>query len=77
MGQLSIEGGSVHTLTDMVVIVGGLSTDCYDALMYNMYMYWTCTGHVKVQSAVTVCYVQSLLIVHEQCWRKLEPKDQQ
>ena len=54
--------GSVHRL-------------CYDAHMYNMY--WTCTGHVKVQSAVTVCYVQSLLIVHEQCWRKLEPKDQQ
>ena len=75
MDQSSIEGGSVHTLMDMVVIVGGLSTDCYDAHMYNMY--WTCTGHVKVQSAVTVCCVQSLLTVHEQCWRKLEPKDQQ
>ena len=44
MDQSSIEGGSVHTLMDMVVIVGGLSTDCYDAHMYNMY--WTCTGHV-------------------------------
>ena len=75
MDQSSIEGGSLHTLMDMVVIVGGLSTDCYDAHMYNMY--WSCTGHVKVQSAVTVCCVQSLLTVHEQCWRKLKPKDQQ
>ena len=63
MGQSSIEGRSLHTLMDMVVIVGGLSTDCYDGHMYNMY--WTCTGHVKVQSVVTVCCVQSLLIVHE------------
>ena len=74
MGQLSIEGRSLHTLMDMV---GSVYRLCYDVHMYNMYMYWTCTGHVKVQSAVTVCYVQSLLIVHEQCWRKLEPKGQQ
>ena len=74
MGQSSIEGGSVHTLTDMVVMVGGLSTDC---VMMHTCTTCTCTGHVKVQSAVTVCCVQSLLTVHEQWWRKLEPKDQQ
>ena len=72
MDQSSIEGGSVHTLMDMVMIVGGLSTDCV-----MTHTCTTCTGHVKVQSAVTVCHVQSLLTVHEQCWRKLEPKDQQ
>ena len=72
MGQSSIEDGSLHTLMDMV---GSVHRLCYDAHMYNMY--WTCTGHVKVQSAVAVCCVQSLLIVYEQCWRKLEPKDQQ
>ena len=58
MGQSSTEGGSVHTLMDMVVIVGGLSTDC---VLMDTCTTCTCTGHVKVQSAVTVCYVQSLL----------------
>ena len=47
MGQSSIEGGSVHTLMDMVVMVGGLSTDYYDGHMYNMYMYWTCEGTIS------------------------------